>query len=76
MSKMAWISYLCETDNKKELIEEVQSIEIAENFLEAHKRMRENRGNPAYQTLNDIHDRFQKEFHDAKVSSVRVSSKK
>jgi hypothetical protein len=76
MSKMSWISYLCENNMRDELIEEVQSIEVADNFLEAHKRMRDNRDSPAYKTLNEIHDKFQKEFHDAKVSSVRVSSKK
>ena len=75
MSKMAWISYLCETDNKKELIEEV-GIELAEGFLKAHNQMRENKNNPAYDKLNEIHDEMQREVKDAKVSSVRVSSKK
>ena len=59
MSKMSWISYLCENNMRDELIEEVQSIEVAENFLEAHKIMRENRGNPAYNKLNEIHDKMQ-----------------
>lgn len=58
MSKMAWISYLCETGNKEELIEEV-GIELAEGFLEAHNKMRENRDNPAYDKLNEIHDEMQ-----------------
>ena len=60
MSKMSWISYLCETGNKKELIEEV-GIELAEDFLKAHKQMRNNRDNPAYNKLNKIHDEMQKE---------------
>jgi len=75
MSKMSWISYLCETGNKKELIEEV-GIELAEGFLKAHNQMRENKNNPAYDKLNEIHDEMQREVKDAKVSSVRVSSKK
>ena len=74
MSKMSWISYLCETGNKKELIEEV-GIELAEGFLKAHNQMRENKNNPAYDKLNEIHDEMQREVKDAKVSSVRVSSK-
>jgi len=58
MSKMSWISYLCETGNKKELIEEV-GIELAEGFLKAHNQMRENKDNPAYDKLNEIHDEMQ-----------------
>ena len=75
MSKMSWISYLCETGNKKELIEEV-GIELAEGFLEAHNKMRENKNNPAYYKLNQIHDEMQKEVQNEQMSSMRVSSKK
>ncbi len=75
MSKMGWISYLCETGNKKELIEEV-GIELAEGFLKAHNQMRENKENPAYDKLNEIHDEMQREVKDEQMSSVRVSSKK
>jgi len=59
MSKMSWISYLCETGNKKELINEVGK-ELAEGFLKAHNQMRENKDNPAYNKLNEIHDEMQK----------------
>jgi len=59
MGKMSRISYLCETNNRKELIEEL-GIEIADGFLEAHKKMRENRDNPEYKELNEIHDEMQK----------------
>jgi len=59
MSKMSYISYLCESNNKKELVEEV-GVELANHFLNAHKTMRENRGNPAYDKLNKIHDEMQK----------------
>ena len=61
MSKMSWISHLCETNNRKGLIEEV-GIEMADGFLEAHNTMRENRDNPAYDKLNKIHDEMQRKF--------------
>jgi len=60
MSKMSWISYLCESGNTKELIEEVGK-ELANEFLYAHNKMRKNKDNPAYKKLNDIHDEMQKE---------------
>ena len=75
MSKMSWISYLCENDLKDELIEEV-GVEFAIGFLEAHKQMRERKNEPAFKVLNKIHNEMQKEVHDAKVSSVRIQSKK
>ena len=59
MSKMSWISHLCETNNRKELIEEV-GIDMADGFLEAHKQMRKNRNQPAYKELNKIHDEMLK----------------
>ena len=60
MSNMSYISYLCESNNKKELVEEVGE-KLANHFLRAHNQMRENRGNPAYDKLNEIHDKMQKE---------------
>jgi len=59
MSKMSWISYLCENGKKKELVEEVGQ-ELAEGFLKAHNQMRKNKDNPAYEKLNEIHDEMQK----------------
>ncbi len=59
MSKMSWISHLCETNNRKELIEEV-GIDMADGFLEAHKKMRDNRNQPVYKELNKIHDEMLK----------------
>ena len=59
MSKMSWISYLCETGNRKALVEEVGSVETANEFLEAHSIMRSNKDNPAYDKLNKIHDEMQ-----------------
>tara|TARA_Y100001951_G_scaffold100080_1_gene102970 strand:+ start:99 stop:347 length:249 start_codon:yes stop_codon:yes gene_type:complete len=82
---MSWISYLCENEMREELIREVSecaeslgrtSEEVADGFLKAHKEIRLQKNNPAFGALNDIHDNMQKEVHDAKVSSVRVSSKK
>lgn len=61
MSKMSWISYLCESGNKKQLVEEIGE-ELANQFLHAHNQMRENRDNPAYDKLNKIHDKMQKNF--------------
>jgi len=75
MSKMSWISYLCESGNTKELIEEVGE-ELANQFLHAHNQMRNRKNEPAFKVLNKIHDNMQKEVHDAKVSSVRIQSKK
>lgn len=75
MSKMPWISYLCENNLKDELIEFLGD-DLAIGFLEAHEQMRDNKNNPAYDKLNKIHDEMQKEVHDAKVSSVRIQSKK
>ena len=75
MAKMSWISYLCESGNTKELIEEVGE-ELANQFLHAHNQMRENKNNPAYHKLNEIHDEMQKEVKDEQMPSVRLSSKK
>jgi len=63
MGKMSWISYLCETGNRKALVEEVGSVETANKFLDAHIIMRNNKENPAYQKLNEIHDEMQKEVN-------------
>ena len=54
MSKMGYIHHLCETNNKKELIEELGSIQMAEGFLEAHKEMRNKKYNKAFGKLNEI----------------------
>jgi len=69
MGKMSWISYLCETGNRKALVEEVGSVETANEFLEAHSIMRNNKDNPAYQKLNDIHDEMQKEVKNERIVS-------
>ena len=53
---MSYIHHLCETDNKKELIEELGSTRMAEGFLEAHKEMRFQKNNKAFGKLNEIVD--------------------
>ena len=60
---MSWISYLCESGNTKELIEEVGE-ELANQFLHAHNQMRNRKNEPAFKVLNKIHDNMQKEVHD------------
>ena len=73
MGNMAWISHLCETENIKGLIEELNthqltvltgktSEQIAKGFIEAHKKMRNNRNDIAYKKLNEIHDKMQKDI--------------
>ena len=59
----------------RDLIEEV-GIELADDFLKAHNQMRDNKDNPAYDKLNEIHDEMQKEVKDEQVSSLRVSTKR
>ena len=68
MGKMSWISYLCENGNIKEL-EEFVGKGLATEFLKAHNQMRDNRDNPAYDKLNDIHDEMQKEVENERVVS-------
>ena len=55
MGRMSYIHYLCEKEDRKGLIEEV-GIEMADGFLEAHKEMRLQKNNPAFDTLNKIVD--------------------
>ena len=70
VGNMSWISHLCETENIKGLIEELNthqltvltgktSEQIAKGFIEAHKKMRNNRNDIAYKKLNEIHDKMQ-----------------
>lgn len=62
MSTMSYIHYLCETNNKKELISELGSIQMAEGYLDAHKEMRENQENKVFNGLNKIVDSSIKEY--------------
>ena len=74
MGKMSYISYLCETENEKELTEELGSNQAAKSWISAHKDMRENREKPAFKVLNQITDENIKEAEDdldkAKKDSV------
>jgi hypothetical protein len=77
MGKFSYIAHLVETGNKKELIHEVGSIaratgrtceEVADGFIDAHREMRNNRDNPAYIKLNEIHDEIIKENEDESLA--------
>ena len=63
---MSYIHHLCETDNKKELIEELGSTRMAEGFLEAHKEMRNKKYNKAFGKLNEIVDDSIKYYKEKK----------
>jgi adenine-specific DNA methylase len=56
VGKMSYIHHLCETNNKKELIEELGSTEMAEGFLEAHKIMRDKANTVPFGKLNELVD--------------------
>ena len=62
MSAMGYIHYLCETENMKDLVEEVGNYTIAEQFMDAHKQMRENREKKEYSVLNEITDESIKKY--------------
>ena len=67
MSKMSWISHLCEKGDRKALIEELNMTdltaltgktveEVADGFIEAHNNIRLQKNNPAFEKLNEIQD--------------------
>ena len=71
MGSMSYISYLCENKKEKELIEYLNkdgltkltgksSKELAQGFIKAHKKIKENKNNPAYKKLNEIHENYNK----------------
>ena len=66
VGKMSYIHHLCETNNKKELIEELGSTQMAEGFLEAHKEMRNKKYNKAFGKLNEIVDDSIKDYKEEK----------
>ena len=61
MGKMGYIHYLCENNNRKELIEELGSTEMADGFLRAHKEIRLRANDKAFKVLNGIVDESIKE---------------
>ena len=62
MSKMSYIHHLCETNNEKELIEELGSVEMAKGFIEAHNEMRNARETVTFGKLNEIVDKSLKQY--------------
>lgn len=75
MSAMGYIHYLCETENMKELVEEVGNYTIAEQFMDAHKQMRENRNKKEYSVLNEITDKSIEKYKKDEAQG-RIDSKK
>lgn len=53
MATMSWIAHLANEGNIKELSEEV-GYEVAKEFIEAAKTIKENKDEPAYKNLNKI----------------------
>ena len=78
MGKMGYIHYLCEADNRKELIEELGSIEMADGFLRAHKEIRLKKDSNAFSKLNEIVDKsikiVEKDIGKAKEESKNVKT--
>ena len=71
MGKMKIISKLCEEEDRNGLIKMLNMAdltkltgktieEVADGFIDAHKKMRDRRNDPAYIKLNEIHDRYKK----------------
>ena len=74
MGRMGYIHYLCENDDRKELIEELGSTKMADGFLEAHREMRLQTNNKAFDKLNEIVDESVKEV-EQNVNKAKESSK-
>ena len=74
MGKMGYIHYLCENDDRKGLIEELGNTEMADGFLQAHKEMRLQTNNKAFDKLNEIVDESVKEV-EQDVNKAKESSK-
>ena len=67
MSKMSYIAYLCEQDDKETLIDELNMSgltkitgktveEVADGFIKAYNNIRLQKNNPAFEKLNEIQD--------------------
>jgi len=71
MGKMSYIHHLCETNNKKELIEELGSTRMAEGFLEAHKELRNKADTVAFGKLNELVDNSLDEY-ESKCCNAKI----
>ena len=71
MGKMSYIHHLCETNNKKELIEELGSTQMAEGFLEAHKELRNKADTVAFGKLNELVDNSLDEY-ESKCCNAKI----
>ena len=67
MSKMSYIAYLCEQNDKETLIDELNMSgltkltgktveEVADGFIKAYNNIRLQKNNPAFAKLNEIQD--------------------
>ena len=65
MSKMSYIAYLCEQNDKETLIDELNMSgltkltgktveEVADGFIEAHNTIKKRKNEDAYKVLNEI----------------------
>ena len=72
MGAMSYIAHLCEHEKRKELIEEVAGVakaigktaeEVAQGFIDAHKKMKSQKNNPAFKELNKIHNKMKEEYN-------------
>ena len=71
MSKMSYIAYLCEQNDKEGLINELNMSgltkltgktveEVADGFIKAYNNIRLQKNNPAFVKLNEIQDEMLK----------------
>jgi len=71
MGKMSYIAYLADKGNLKELTEEVGSYEVAKGFIEAAKKIEENKDKPAYKNLSKLQKEMV-EYATKKISAASV----
>jgi hypothetical protein len=71
MGRMSYIHHLCETNNKKELIEELGSTRMAEGFLQAHKELRSKADTVAFGKLNELVDSSLEEY-ESKCCNAKI----
>ena len=73
MGKMGYIAYLAENNMKEELIAELGSSRIANGFIEAANRIRENKENEAYKVLNKLQQQHIEEYESVnKKGSTKI----
>tara|TARA_R100001086_G_scaffold235573_1_gene158537 strand:- start:11 stop:286 length:276 start_codon:yes stop_codon:yes gene_type:complete len=82
MSKMSYIAYLCEQDDKETLIDELNMSgltkitgktveEVADGFIKAYNNIRLQKTNPAFEKLNEIQTEMIKDATN-KISAASI----